>query len=355
MTYNIVNLHKENKEEWLNFCNVHETAWVHHKGITCLDSDDNHSFMVKDDSNVVAIVSFNVEKHVIDSNTYLTATLFGLSNPQPIVNQKYIGNKQLKKINNYIYDNLDKKSRELNISRVAFNLNSDLYAKGNGFNCFNNLCRYDYLDVSLKSILIDLQNPIELLWSKLSKGHRSDLRKYIDSDCYNIEIFNHKNIDKKQFDLKELLLSIESFSEDHLEYLSNLFILGLAEVINLCESGKVKASALMLVDKDTVQYHEAKKFTDVQLPLHHILLWKAFIHYKSNNKKIIDLGVFSYSSTLFYINDEKKNDIAIFKRGFGGDIYPFYAGEKYFSTDYFYKIMEERIECYERTISLVRD
>ena len=78
---------------------MHETAWVHHKGITCLDSDDNHSFMVKDDSNVVAIVSFNVEKHVIDSNTYLTATLFGLSNPQPIVNQKYIGSKQLKKIN----------------------------------------------------------------------------------------------------------------------------------------------------------------------------------------------------------------------------------------------------------------
>ena len=137
--------------------------------------------MVKDDSNVVAIVSFNVEKHVIDSNTYSTATLFGLSNPQPIVNQKYIGNKQLKKINNYIYDNLDKKSRELNISRVAFNLNSDLYVKGNSINCFNNLCRYDYLDVSLKSILIDLQNPVELLWSKLSKGHRSDLRKYINT------------------------------------------------------------------------------------------------------------------------------------------------------------------------------
>ena len=45
MTYNIVNLHKENKEEWLNFCDVHEAAWVHHKGITCLDSDDNHSFI----------------------------------------------------------------------------------------------------------------------------------------------------------------------------------------------------------------------------------------------------------------------------------------------------------------------
>ena len=64
----------------------------------------------------------------------------------------------------------------------------------------------------------------------------------------------------------------------------------------------------------------------------------------------MDLGVFSFSSTLNYILDKKKKSIALFKRGFGGRVLSFYYGEKYYCSKYFELEYIERTNKYKKLI-----
>jgi hypothetical protein len=51
----------------------------------------------------------------------------------------------------------------------------------------------------------------------------------------------------------------------------------------------------------------------------------------------MNLGVINHNSTPWFIIDKKKENISIFKRGFGGDRYGLSIYGKYYSKDTFLK------------------
>jgi len=200
----------------------------------------------------------------------------------------------------------------------------------------------------MKTILLDLTTAEEELWKGISKGHKSVTKKFIDETSCEYIVQDNQNLDLSKF--SELVLKIEDFIEPHLKYLYVLYQGGHVEICNLIYKNSIVGSALFLKHGQVVQYHEAERFTDNNLPVHHLIIWKSIQKYKKQSYKLMDLGVFSYESQLNYMSSEKTKAIGVFKRGFGGKITPFIMGEKYFNPDYFEKEYLCRIASYRETI-----
>jgi hypothetical protein len=185
-------------------------------------------------------------------------------------------------------------------------------------------------------------------WKKLSKGHRSILKKY--RDIGNSEYINRDNsfLDSGRF--SEAMLAITNPSESRLQYLYALYQEGHIDICNLIYHGDVIGSAVFLKYGNAVQYCGAKRFTDKEIPVHHLILWEAIAKYREEHYQFMDLGVFSYHSQLNYIASEKANSVAVFKRGFGGRVVPFVIGEKYFDRTYFEREYSDRVSRYGETI-----
>lgn len=83
-------------------------------------------------------------------------------------------------------------------------------------------------------------------------------------------------------------------------------------------------------------------------PISHTIQW-AIIQWLGNNGiQRYELGVQQYSPQLHDIPSEKDKAISYFKRGFGGEVVPFYRREKYDSVGFYRTVWAERIEEYAR-------
>jgi hypothetical protein len=196
--------------------------------------------------------------------------------------------------------------------------------------------------------LIDLTTGETECWENLSKGHRSILKKFIGSaGCRYV---NHGNSPLRFDSFCKAASAITRFSEDNLSYLYALYREGHMDFSNLTYEGETIASALFLKYGGTVQYYAAERFSEGDIPAHHLLLWEAMKRYRREGYKIMDLGVFSYSPQLNYIPSEKAGTISVFKRGFASRVAPFLIGEKYYNRAYFEEEYGARISNYKETI-----
>lgn len=335
-------------DKWVEFCDNNSNCWVHHKGAGFLNNKESLSFVIKEGNRIIALCPFVVEEKKYNGENFKIGSLFGLSIPGPVIADAAEGKDYCKKIRNLIYDTVQKKSTQENIAKVTFNYSSFLYGKGSVVPLLNELSRYGFLDASLKMILFDLELKENEAWKNLSKGHRSILKKFLDiSRC---EYLNYENAKLELQEFSAIMLTIEDFTEPYLRYLFELYKQGNAEICHLIFESKVAGSAFFLKYHNTVQYHEAERFTKEDIPVHHLIVWKSMEKFRQEKYRFMNFGVFSYKSQLNYAVSEKAAAISVFKRGFGGKVLPFVLGEKYFNRSYFELEYNDRISKYKETM-----
>ncbi len=122
-------------EQWLSFCDKNSNCWLHHKGIAFLNDRKNLSFVLMENKQIVAICPFVVELKTQDNKEYALGSLFGLSNPSPIIADGIDGEKYRKKINQTLYEHLGYLAKTNEVAKIGFNLSSLHYTRTP---CFGN-------------------------------------------------------------------------------------------------------------------------------------------------------------------------------------------------------------------------
>ena len=112
----------------------------------------------------------------------------------------------------------------------------------------------------------------------------------------------------------------------------------------------IVGSAFFLKYGNAVQYHAAQRWTDKNIPVHHLIIWEATKKFRHEGYELMDLGVFSHHPQLNYIISEKSKAVTVFKKGFGGRVVPFVMGERYFDSNCFAQEYSHRISRYKETI-----
>lgn len=348
MTLTIKEIKDLDCQDLAAFCDKNPECWVHHKGIARQSNDRNLSFAIVGGSSLLAFCPLNLEIRMIKESSYNIGSLWGISLPGPVISSAVQGGKHLKEINKLLYEHINITAKKNKIAKIAYNYSSSYYNQQKPRVLYNELTRHGFLGISLKMVLLDLKLSEQVCWKNLSKGHRSILKKYLEgSRC---EFLDQENARLPFDSFAKIMLTIESFTEPHLNYLYMLYQDGNAEICHAYYQDKLVGSAVFLKDHNTVQYHEAERFVSEDVPVHHLIVWNAINKYRQDNYEFMDMGVFSYHSQLNYITSKKTEHVAIFKRGFGGDILPFMLGEKYFDPDFFEIEFQQRIARYKEMI-----
>jgi hypothetical protein len=307
--------------KWREFCSKEQSSWVHHYGVSNI-KDSNESFLVYYEARLVAIVPFVIEAD--------RASLFGLSLPGAIIATDLLTKekKLAKKTARFIYESYDQLASEHNLKKVSLNIVHHREYTSELFQGHNELGYFGYLDTSLDNLRLDISLDSEALWRNLTKGHRSDIKKHLSDD---LKLREFELSDKESFVKK--IAQIEEFEPDHQSYLYELAKNNQCSVLELYSGEQALGGALFLQDKSLVQYHEAQKYDEGPLPVHHLLLWKSIEHFKQLGYQSIDFGVFSFSSRWNFPINNKKRAISTFKRGFAPDVFAFHSGEKFYCGD----------------------
>ncbi len=82
------------------------------------------------------------------------------------------------------------------------------------------------------------------------------------------------------------------------------------------------------------------------MPVGHALQGQALKWLAENEYAWYELGAQQYGPQIHDIPTEKKINIAVFKRGFGGKTVPLEIWEKFYSKEFFLEVYSERIKQY---------
>ena len=337
------------KKKWNEFCNNNSNTWVYHRASSIINRN-NHSFCILDEDRVLAICPLFLEKKTFDNKVFNTFSLFGLSIPFPVISDKVTGLKQIKKINNIIHNNIIQLSKDNKVSKVTFNSSSFIYNQFPLTDLLNSFNYYGYsVNVNNKMLLLNLTKSIDDQWANLSKGHRSIIKKYVqdfelESISKNNSILNYESFCLR---IREI---VDDLKDNEFLFLFDLYKIGLIDFLYIKQNSEVSGGGVFLNYGNKVEYFASKRFIDNKLPIHHLLIWLSIEKYTNMGFKLMNLGIFSYSSHLNYILSDKKKNISLFKRGFGVDIKSYPIIEKFFNKEFFSKELNKNEMNFKETI-----
>lgn len=210
---------------------------------------------------------------------------------------------------------------------------------------YNYLQKYNFLDSSIISYVVDLDCPHGLLES-CRKGLRHDLIRVTQDPDFKLFVIDSKNA---SFDNHEEYRALHFKCSGRATRPKETFDLqfqkllhGQAILVGVTYKQKNIAYAYFEYNADKAIYASGADDPDYDsLPLYHALVFAAMEYFKNNGVRYIDTGQPSSPSAQYdYYPDKKQLNIALFKRGFGGDYKQNFRGIKYFSPSLFAEDVE---------------
>ena len=208
----IIELNKESYQEWDEFCLKSDDAWFWHTSDWLEYSlaykleynSRSLSFLVCDDTGIIGICPLILEE-INDAGVIVKQ--FSNSGgggylPTPAVKCGLTIDRK-ERVLRSIFSRIDELAIELGVKRASWRftyLGADQLSDRAGYNY---LMRYDCLDNSLNTQIIDLLLPLEQLNHDVRKGHKYDIKR--GERAYQVEIWDRQNIKKEIFDLYRLL------------------------------------------------------------------------------------------------------------------------------------------------------
>jgi len=264
--------------------------------------------------NISDIVQFSIR------NGYLNAPIYADN----------LQSKDKKEIEQLCFMKIDELAKKHKVRKCMF-LIDPLSRK----ETFNYLIKYQYLDSSINTNIVNLNENIEELWSKLRKSYRSIIK--CNQDKYRIFIMNSKNADKK---IHEIYRNLHHKAAGKVTRPRETFDIefdmlqkNYATLICLMEKEQYIAVSYFYHNGTGVYYGSSADDPELthNIPYEHSILWSAIEYFKKTGFTGFELGWQHFSQQLFDQPSKKEIDISFFKRGFGGTNYPLFRGIKYYN------------------------
>lgn len=304
-------------EYWIDFCYTYSKDVV-----------ENESFLVIDNAKVIGIASIFIEKNA--QNIYSISWNGGYCLApfvDPVFDYK-TQEKYIKKIMLHIDEIAAAhhcKSIRLRQDPLC-NPNSDIKMYN-----YNYLMKYQYIDQSSLTQILDLRKDEKELFSDIRKGHKSDIKR---GEKYEIEIYDKTNMKDEMIHLYREIYELDAgrvtrnseLFEFYLDFIKN----DSGAIAFAKKDQKYVATLIVTLFENTAYYSSYAELTDQldQIPVGHVMQWKIIQYLKNRNIQYYEMGEQVFGKTHYSNPDQKLINISNYKRGFGGYTVPFYRGYK---------------------------
>ncbi len=363
----IKQLTKKDYEKWDEFCNVSDDCWFWHTSKwleytlnynPSLNSELKSFFIIKN-NKIIAICPLLLE----EINGLKEFSFGGSYTPLPAFANE-LRRKEKEKVRKLIFETIDKLAKQEGVKKVSFRfvvLNKSFVENPRKNNY---LMRFNYIDNSINTQVIDLRKDLGRLRMDVRHGHDSDIDK--SSKMLKGEIFDKNNITKEIFD-KYVDLHLRASGRKTRPQITfdmmfdwikqgDAFLVG-ARLQEMEEQEVSKdrfiGFSYFFAYKNNVYYGSACNNPEIEnkenIAIAHFIQWNA-IEYMQRKYNFYELGWQPYSNTLADFPSEKELYISRFKRGFGGFTIPLFRGEKYYDKDYFLQIYDKRVKKFAENL-----
>ena len=307
----IKNCDKNYKKKFPKFIN-NNISNINHEIILFGSKTGNQNFIIIENDELLAIVPLNFETR---EGKIFVGTFFDISIPGPIFAEN-LTLKKFKKILKLVIEEIDKKCIQNNITEVKINF-SDLIKFNTGSQEYlillEILSKYGFINKSFIGSRIDLDKTNDEIINNCSKGHKSEIKKQSKNN-YILETYQDNELG---FDDFKILIKDLVDIEDYCQPLYSLFLEKKIYLIYSSGTKKVFCSAFSIAG-NTAEYFVSTLSSANQ----HSLIISTIKHFKSVTKmKYIDFGIINYLENKTLSQSEKKKNISMFKKGFGGEKY----------------------------------
>lgn len=284
-------------------------------------NSSNKSFLIFENNQLLGFVPLFFESDK-DGNKH--AKFYNLSLPGPIFSHD-IEIKKYKKLLILMFETIDKKCKEDFVQTVKINF-SDLINFDTNSQKFiillEILLKNSFINKSFLGLRLNISSDIEDLTRKFSKGHKSEIKKQSDKK-YFFKYYKDQKINFNEF--KQMV----SNHVDHIDYIDFLYeIYKKNKILIVYENDLKNFSSIFSLTNNTAEYFLDNNASNN----HHSLILNSIKYFKKLNYiKYINMGVIGYLYNNIPLSNKKKN-ISIFKKGFGGEKYLLSIFEK----KYFY-------------------
>ena len=286
--------------------------------IIILDKIVSNTFLILENKQLLAFTPLYFE---LDKTGDKHGRLFNLSIPGPIISDD-VTNKKFKKIINLIFDEINKRCLKDNVKSIKINFDSltksDLNSQ-KSLILLENLIQKGFVNKSFLSLRLNLKERIENIANHFSKGHKAEIKKQSKKKYY-FKTYADEKLNLNKF--REMMVGHFDFAE----YIDSLYkIYKKNKIILVYEDESAKFSAMFSLINDTVEYLIDNKF----IKNHHSLVFESIKYFKNlDHLKYFNFGIISFLYNLDIEYSKKKENTAIFKKGFGGEKYLFSVFEK---------------------------
>lgn len=245
-----------------------------------------------------------------------------------------------------VFSLIDTIAKENNVVKVMFSL--DPLGESSAYNY---LQKYQYLDASILSYVIDLT--LGDLLASCRRNHRRNIKEILKNKDFEVFCIDHSN---PSYEAHEEYRMLHEKSAGRVTRSKKTFDMqfeklqqGNAVLVGL----RFKTESIAFTYFD---YHNGKAISASaaddpayeELPLYHVIMYSAMEYLKKKGVKYIDTSQPSSPSAQFdYYPDQKQLSISHFKQGFGGGFRMNYRGVKYFSQALYEQDMKTFVEKYK--------
>ncbi|MCU1461468.1 MAG: hypothetical protein JWO37_1543 [Acidimicrobiales bacterium] len=342
----------ESDDAWDHFCELSPDAWFWHtshwREYTLTYRPDlesrSRAFTVVEDGETLAAIPLMVEHH--DNHAELSSGAGPCWSPAfaPGLSPARRASAAIA-----VYRQIDVVAAEEGVVRAALRLSPlahDRPVSGESF--LTDTGRNGYIDISLSSLVIGVDRPLEELRREMTKGHRSDISRAARS--FTIDVFDASSITDTAFDEYRLLHQKAAGRVTRpaatFQMMHRWVQEGRALLVTARRDGEAKSCALVNLFGRGAYYSSAATSPGLREPAGHAVQWATIEWLQARGYQRYELGLQQFGPLPHDVPSEKERNIARFKRGFGGSVVPLLTREKWYDASAYSLALEARTRAY---------
>ncbi len=341
---------------WNNFCLENKEAWFwqtthflryQEAYRPALKTHPRHLLCFRD-SKIIAICPLALETYESPDGVYKGFTTGGSALPGPVMaDHLHVSDRE--RVQRALFEEIDRLASAEGVSKVILrsSLLTPKYLQPDAAP-ENEFSRFGYLDASIHSQVLDIQDGLQKIWANFRKSYHSPIRRaeeafefrLYDRDTITPDIFDsYKNLHHKA--AGRVVRSPETFQRMYDWIVNGYGFLGLA-----VQNDVVCACSLIILYKNQAYYGSACNDPELEKEwaLSHFLQWKVIQELHRREISHYELGWQFFGPQMAYLPTHDEVQISFFKRGFGGRLLPLYWARKYYDRDLFLKEYTQFVE-----------
>lgn len=352
-------LDKMRRQEWNDFCHNSDSAWLRHTThfqdfiLHCRadNGGKNLSFGVYDHDELIAVVPL-IAQAVYEKPEVAEFAFADSNTPSPAFRSGETpgGRADILK---RIFAEIDTVAAQHAVSYARFFVDPLSEYLLRSRQRINPLTKFGYNETSLSTTIIDLSKPEQELFGDIRKGHKADI-KAAEKSGYVVEFFNAETVTQETFGFyKELHLldaGRKTRPDASWDDMHSFIKSGNGALALLRDRNRYATGAVVMAYKKNAYYSSGATHPEFAgaRGVGHLLQWETIRYLKRSGFARYEIGWNYHPGISQKVVSEKDVNISRFKAGFGGDEYPLFRGEKFYTKDYFLKESAERIEKFSQ-------